>query len=93
MIAHIVFLKLKDKSAAGDIKTALETLPGKIEQIKKYEVGIDEIDSPRSFHMSLYSQFDSYDDLKIYNEHPDHVEIPGIIREHTETVHVVDYTL
>ncbi len=93
MIAHIVVLKLKDKSAAGELKAALEALPAKIEQIRKYEVGIDEVESPRSFHMSLYSQFESYDDLKIYNEHPDHVAVLGIIREHAETVHAVDYTL
>ena len=93
MIAHVIFLKLKDKSAAGEIKATLDALPAKIEQIKKYEVGIDEMDSPRSFHLSLYSQFESYEALKIYNEHPAHVEALAVIKQYAETVHAVDYTI
>lgn len=93
MIAHVIFLKLKDKAAAGEVKAALDALPAKIEQIKKYEVGIDEADTERSFHLSLYSQFESYETLKIYNEHPAHIEALGIIRKHAETVHAVDYTI
>lgn len=93
MITHIVFLKLKDKSIAGEIKARLDALPEQIAEIKTYEVGIDELETARSFHMSLYSQFESYDTLKIYNEHPVHVEVLGFIREHAEIVHAVDYTL
>lgn len=93
MIAHIVVLKLKDKSATGEIKAALDSLPAKIEQIKKYEVGIDEMDSSRSFHLSLYSQFESFDALEIYSKHPDHLDVLGLIGKHAEIVHVVDYTI
>jgi len=93
MIAHVVFLKLKDKTQAGAIKEKLETLPAKISEIKKYEVGIDEVESGRSFDMCLYSQFESYDTLKIYNDHPAHIEVLGFIREYAEKVHAVDYTL
>lgn len=93
MIAHVVFLKVKNKSQAGAIKEKLEALPAQIPEIKKYEVGIDEVESERSFDICLYSQFDSYDTLKIYNEHPAHVEVLGFIRQHAEKVHAVDYTL
>ena len=92
MVTHIVFLKLKDKARASEIKARLDALPPQIPQIKTYEVGIDELDTARSFHISLYSQFESYDALKIYNEHPAHVEVLGFIREHAEVVHAVDYT-
>lgn len=93
MITHIVFLKLKDKANAEEIKARLDALPAQIPEIKTYEVGIDEMDTARSFHLSLYSQFDSYDALKVYNEHPAHVEVLGFIRENAEIVHAVDYTL
>ncbi len=92
MITHIVFLKLKDKTIADEIKARLDALPAQIPEIKTYEIGIDELDTARSFHMSLYSQFESYDTLKIYNEHPAHVEVLGFIREQAEVVHAVDYT-
>ncbi|MEO1287312.1 MAG: Dabb family protein [Chloroflexota bacterium] len=93
MIAHVVFLKLKDKSIAQEIKTKLDALPAQISEIKHYEVGIDEVESARSFDVCLYSQFESYETLTVYNDHPAHVEVLGFIREHAETVHAVDYTL
>lgn len=93
MISHIVMLKLKDKAQAEEIKSRLEALPAQIPEIKSYEVGVDEINSPRSFDLALYSKFDSYDTLKIYNEHPAHVEVLGFIRQHAETVYAVDYTV
>lgn len=93
MITHIVFLKLKDKANAEEVKARLDALPAQIDVIKTYVVGIDEMDTARSFHLSLYSQFDSYDALKVYNEHPAHVEVLGFIRENAEIVHAVDYTL
>lgn len=92
MITHIVFLKLKDKANAEAVKARLDAFPAQIAEIKTYEVGIDEIDTARSFHLSLYSQFDSYDTLKIYNEHPAHIEVLGFIRENAEVVYAVDYT-
>ena len=93
MISHIVMLKLKDKVAASEIKARLETLPAQIPEIKGYEVGVDELGSPRSFDLALYSQFESYDTLQIYNEHPAHVEVLAFIRENAETVYAVDYTV
>ncbi|MEO1288599.1 MAG: Dabb family protein, partial [Chloroflexota bacterium] len=65
MITHLVMMKFKDKAHAEDVKASLSTLPAQIEQIKTYEIGIDELDTARSFHLSLYSQFDSYETLKI----------------------------
>ncbi|MGB7341421.1 MAG: Dabb family protein [Phototrophicaceae bacterium] len=93
MIAHVVFIKLQDKATATEIKAQLESLPPQIPEIKHYEVGIDEVESSRSFDVCLYSQFDSYDTLKIYNDHPAHVEVLAFIRERVTTVHAVDYTL
>lgn len=92
MITHIVFLKLKQKSDAAEVKKRLSALPAQIPEIQTYDIGIDEIDSPRSFHMALYSQFESYDTLKIYSEHPAHQAVLAYIREVADTVHAVDYT-
>lgn len=93
MIAHVIFLKLTDKSIAQEIKAKLDALPAQIPEIKHYEVGIDEVESSRSFDICLYSQFENYDTLKIYNEHPAHVAVLDFIRAHADKVHAVDYTL
>jgi hypothetical protein len=93
MIAHIVVFKCKDKSSASEIKKHLETLPAQIPQIVKYELGVDEIDSARSLHLALYSHFESYETLAIYQEHPAHQAVLPFIREVSETIYSVDYTL
>jgi hypothetical protein len=93
MIAHIVFFKCKDQANAAEIKTRLETLPAQIPQIIKYELGLDELKSARSFHLALYSQFESYETLAIYQEHPAHQAFLPFIREVSEVLHSVDYTL
>ena len=93
MIAHIVVFKCKDKASAAEIKQRLEALPAIIPQIKKYEIGLDEIDSARSYHLSLYSHFETYEDMGIYQVHPAHQEALGFIRDVSEAIHTVDYTL
>jgi hypothetical protein len=93
MIAHIVVFKCKDKANAGEIKKRLETLPAQIPQIIKYELGIDELDSARSFQLALYSHFESYETMAIYQEHPAHQALLPFIREVSEAIHSVDYTL
>jgi hypothetical protein len=93
MIAHIVFFKCKDKADAAEIKKRLETLPPIIPQIIQYELGLNELESARAFHLALYSQFESYETLAIYQEHPAHQALLPFIREVSEVIHSVDYTL
>ncbi len=93
MITHIVFMKFKERDPQIPqlVKEKLMTLPAKIPQIKHYEVGIDVLHSERSYDVALVSKFDSLDDLKIYNVHPDHVEVLPYIRSVLEVSAAVDY--
>jgi hypothetical protein len=93
MITHIVFMKFKDRSPEipQTVKDKLLTLPAKIPQIKHFEVGLDVMHSERSYDVALFSKFDSLDDLKIYNTHPDHVEVLGYIRSVLDVAASVDY--
>lgn len=93
MIAHIVVFKFKDKANALEVKKRLEVLPPIIPQIRHYELGLDELDSARSYHLSLYSHFESYETLGLYQVHPAHQEALAFIREVSEAIHSVDYTL
>lgn len=93
MIAHVIMMKFKNKEDAAEVKRRLETLPALIPEIKAYEVGINELESDRAFHMSLYSQFESYEALGIYGGNPDHKKVLAYILEVVDTVHSVDYTV
>jgi len=93
MIRHVIFIKIGDKSKAGEIKSALDNLPPQIPEIKRFDVGINEIEADRACDICLISEFESYDTLKIYNDHPAHVEALGVIRKHATNVYAVDYTL
>lgn len=92
MVTHIVMMKFKDKADATEVKARLDALPEQIEQIKTYEVGIDELDTDRSYHLVLYSQFDSYETMDVYQNHPAHQAVLKYIGTVVDKVHVVDYT-
>jgi len=94
MVVHIVFFKFKDENKEqniADIKKRLEGLVDKIDVLKSMEVGVNFTDSPRAFDMSLYSVFDSKEDLKIYATHQAHLDVLELIREVTYETKVVDY--
>ena len=96
MIVHIVMFQFKDENRDTNIaktKEMLEALVEKIEVLKKMEVGIDFNRSERAFDLSLYSTFESKEDLKTYASHPAHLEVVSFIKEVTTASKVVDYIL
>ncbi len=99
MVKHIVLFKLKEevsdaeKMAVGNrFKTAIEALPAVIPVIRKIEVGLN-VNPGESWHIALYSEFDSLDDVKFYATHPDHVAAGKILAEVRESRSCVDYTI
>ncbi len=98
MIKHVVMWKIRDEldgkpksELCREIQALLETLPGKIPLIKKYEVGINAIPSDASDDLILISEFDSAEDLSAYEIHPEHVRVAGVIGKARLTRHAVDY--
>ena len=87
MIKHIVCFQLADEAEgktkaenAQIIKDGLENLVNLIPQAKKIEVGINHPDTPVSnYDIVLYCEFDSIDDLNIYQEHPEHKKVGAYI--------------
>lgn len=92
MIKHIVLWKLKNRSDAQELKTALETLPAKISQIKAFEVGVGEVSNEAMADLSLVSAFASEQDLKAYAEHPEHQKVVALIRDKVSERRVIDYS-
>lgn len=100
MIKHIVMWKLKDfaegcsrKENAQKIKTMLEALKGKIEQIVYLEVGINAISSDMAYDAVLISEFEDEQQLKEYKNHPEHVKVSGFVAKVKENRAVVDYLM
>jgi hypothetical protein len=98
MLKHIVMWKLKDfaqgatkKENAQKIKSQLEELRNKIKEIKFLEVGININDSADSYDIVLYSEFDSLEDLKTYQNHPEHIRVGDFVGEVRLERKVADY--
>ena len=94
MIVHIVIFQFKDKEKEQNIlkaKEMLERLVSMIDVLKTMEVGININDSERAYDMSLYSTFDTKEDLAIYANHPEHIKVLSFIKDVVEITKVVDY--
>ena len=98
MIKHIVCFKLKEfaegaskQENAREIKQQIESLPGKIPQIKRAEVGINFVTAPVAYDLALYAEFANREDLDTYVKHPEHVKVGQYIVPRNEQVVVVDY--
>ncbi len=100
LVKHIVLWRLKE-SALGNsrsenaraMKEKLESLQGIIPGLLKAEVGIDFGRGEQSFDVALYSEFDSRESLRGYQDHPAHQEIVSFIREVRLDRCLVDYEI
>lgn len=97
MVKHIVLFKLKEEVSEAEklavmqgFKEAIEALPATISVIRKIEVGLN-INPGESWHIALYSEFDTLDDVKFYAAHPAHVAAGKIIAQAKESRSCVDY--
>ena len=98
MINHVVLFKLKEfetekeKSAMRDqIKSSLLGLKGKIDELKYIEVGNNyQLDSA-SYDICLITHFESFDDLKKYAVHPEHLKAVDLVRNNTSARAAVDF--
>lgn len=96
MIVHIVMFKFKDEKKAlnlGIAKDMLEGLERPIAELKSMEVGVNFDESPRAFDLSIYTTFETQEDLKTYAVHPEHLKVVEFIKSVTLESKVVDYIL
>lgn len=94
MIRHVVMWKLKEenlKENAKRIKEMLEALPKHIPQIVELDVGLNEKEG--TFEVGLVTKFNSFDDLAIYDAHPEHQKARAFIRSVVESREVLDYEI
>ena len=96
MIVHIVMFKFKDEDKTSNVEKVrdmLNKLGEELPMVKFMEVGVDFDKTERAFDLSLYSKFNSKEDLKAYAVDEKHLEVVKFIKSVTTDVKVVDYTL
>jgi hypothetical protein len=100
MFKHIVMFKLKDEALgkpkaenARLIKRELESLKGKIPEIRALEVGINCNHVPGEWDLVLVSEFDDFESMKRYQAHPDHVKAGEFIGQVRSDRAFADYPI
>ncbi len=100
MVKHLVLWKLQESANgksklenAQEARQVLEALNAKIPVILKLEVGFDFSNTENSADLVLYSEFESKEALKEYQDHPDHVAVRPFIMEITSERKVIDYEI
>jgi len=75
MFRHVVLFTFTPETTQEqqqELARELRTLPGAIEQIKAYHVGLDAGLNPGSYQFSVVAHFDSVDDYLVYRDPPVH---------------------
>ncbi len=95
MVTHIVLFKLHDRSSANaqKLRDALESMRGKISQIKHMEIGVNMVESARAYDVALTQKFDSLVAMQEYQTHPVHQAVLPYLREVSASIVAVDYEL
>lgn len=92
MVTHVVLFKLQDPANVEATRAVLATMPEHMPQLRYIEVGADAEHSERSYHLSLITRFDSWEDLAAYRMHPYHLEVVNAhLATVVESVATVDY--
>lgn len=97
MIRHIVTFKLKGsdelrREKATQFRDALMALPGKIEQLRRMEVGIN-MNPAETWDIVLTADVDDMEGLAAYANHPLHLAAASIIKDCKEERACVDYEI
>ncbi len=99
MIRHIVMWKFLPEAGGktreenlDDVRARLLALyeSGKIEGLRRMEIGKDVLHTDMSYDMVLLTEFDSLEALHNYKVHPDHVVISQFVKTVRSARAVVD---
>ena len=95
MVEHLVFLKLKNDISEDDyhrIISSLKELPSKMDVIKRLKVGRNFSQRNQGYGIGLSVTLDDEASLKIYRDHPEHVEVlEKLIKPCLEDVIAIDF--
>ena len=96
MIKHIVMFNFKNENKKENMlkaKKMLEALLGSVPTLKSIEIGMNFAQEERAMDLSLYSEFEDEEALKLYTNHPEHLEVVKFIKSVALASKVVDYKI
>lgn len=94
MIKHVVCYKLKERTekAKQAVKAMFLSMEDKIPEIKELQVGLDFLNSERSYDVILEIVFETREAMNSYQKHPYHVStVKPFMASARETSVSVDY--
>ncbi|CAD6539022.1 Dabb family protein [Paraburkholderia metrosideri] len=97
MVKHIVMWNVRGdtpeqkKASANLVKSAFESLSGKIPGLTKLEVGLDVSAVDYACDVVLYTEFESQESLEAYASHPEHLRVKEVVGDIRIARHQVDY--
>ena len=97
MVKHIVMWNVRGdtpeqkQQSAMLLKSAFESLSGKIPGLTKLEVGLDVSAVDYACDVVLYSEFDTQASLDAYASHPEHLRVKQVVGDIRIARHQVDY--
>jgi hypothetical protein len=97
MVKHIVMWNVRGdtpelkKESAELVKTAFESLSGKIPGLTKLEVGLDVSAVEYACDVVLYTEFENQESLDAYASHPEHLRVKQVVGDVRIARHQVDY--
>lgn len=80
MITHIVLWKLHRLQDVPAMQAQLASLAETVPGIQKLSVGVPASPEGPMAHISLYSEFQSWEDLETYKQHPAHLKVVDFIK-------------
>lgn len=75
MIRHVVLFKMKEGVSKEETARVLKSMEGRVPQIREIEVGIDFLQSERSFDVILSVVLDDQVALDAYQKDPYHCDV------------------
>lgn len=94
MFTHVVLFRMKDRAAESIARSAalLRSMEGRIPSLVGLELGLNQLDKPNAYDISLITRFEDLDGYRAYHEHPYHRD-PVLSHMHAEAeaAVVVDY--
>ena len=71
----------------------LDALPDAVPVIRRFEVGVDQLGGDKQADLVLEADFDDWDALEAYQQHPAHLEVVAFFRSVGTTRLAVDYEI
>jgi len=92
MFKHVVLFKMHEKQRMPELRDLLLTLPGKISQIQKIEVGLNLTTRANAYDVSLIIEVLNFEAINDYLVHPYHQEVVAKITALCSHLCAVDYS-